>query len=911
MSDKPSCKDLEKRVHELEKELNEHKKIEESLLKDVEKYRNILEVMEEGYFECDLEGNLTFFNDVVAQFYKQSRDELLGINYREFTSDEYGEKIYKAYKDIYQTGISAVLSDCEVIKKDGSKGIVEVTVSLLRDQSGEPIGFWGVSRDVTEKKKTERALRESEEKYRQILEKMEEGYYEVDLKGHFTFGNQALARIHGYPHNELMSMSNRDYSSPDEAKRIYKIFNQVYKTGIPSKIVNYEVFGKDRSLRMIEISASLLRNDLGQPMGFYGITRDKTDQKKSESALRESEEKYRNILESIEEGYYEVDLRGRIAFFNETICSFLGRSPDELMGLYYQDFMPSEDYQRVFRIFNGVYETGIPAEIVETKMIRKDGIPRNVEISVSLLRNDAGEPVGFRGITRDRTERKKIEKALQESEEKYRMVVENANEGIYIIQDGMMKFPNPRTNELTGYSHKELTSTPLLDLVHPDDRDHVVKQLKKKPEHERALNIYSFKMITKAGEIIWVDLNTIPIIWEGRPATLNFLRDITPHKKMEIQLLQASKMEALGTLAGGIAHNFNNILMGIQGNTSLIQLDIDRDHPYYEKLNNITKLVKDGSGLAKQLLGTARGGKYEAKTTNINQLLEQSVDLFGRTRKEVSIHKELQKDLWPVEVDSDQIDQVLLNLYVNAWHAMSGGGDISVQTQNVLLSADYTKSYGINPGRFVKISVTDTGMGMDESTVKRIFDPFFTTKDMASGTGLGLASAYGVIKNHNGMITVYSEKGQGTTFNIYLPASGKKISEEASTQDEILPGTGTILFVDDEEGIRQIGEDILKRLGYQVITAKSGESAIEIFQNDKEKIDLVILDMIMPDMGGGETFDHLKEIDPLVKVLLSSGYTINGQAKTILDRGCKGFIQKPFSLGDLSKRVKQIMGEDE
>ncbi|MBN1847028.1 MAG: PAS domain S-box protein [Deltaproteobacteria bacterium] len=911
MVETPTYEDLQRRIQTLENELDAQKKIKESLIENEKKYWNILEIMEEGYFECDLKGNLTFFNDVIVQFYQRPRDELLGMNYREFTTQATAEKVYKTYNEIYRTGIPAILSDCEAVKKDGSIGVVEVTVSLVKDPLGEPIGFCGVSRDVTEKKKAEKALCESEERYRQILEKMEEGYYEVNLAGNFIFCNEALCRIHGYPCNELLTMNNRDYTSPEEAKRVYKIFNQVYQTGIPSKIVDLEIFGKDGSTHMIEISASLQRNDMGIPIGFYGITRDRTEQKKAEEALRQSEERYRNILESIEEGYYEVDPTGHITFFNETICTFHGRSPDELRGLCYQDFIPSDDHQKVFKIFNDVYKTGMPAEIFETRMIRKDGQLRNVEISVSLLCNEKREPIGFRGITRDRTEQKKIEKALKESEEKYRLVVENANEGIYIIQDDMIKFPNPRMNELTGYSMEELKDIPLLDLVHQDDRDKIEQQIRQSFKDQAPLNIYSFKMLNKAGSIIWVDLNTIPIMWEGRPATLNFLRDITPHKKMELQLLQASKMEALGTLAGGVAHNFNNLLMGIQGNASLIQLDVDREHPHYEKLNNITKLVKDGSMLAKQLLGAARGGKYEVRTTDVNRLLEQSVYLFGRTKKEITIHKDLQVDIWPVEVDSGQIDQVLFNLYINAWHAMSGGGDLYVQTQNVILNDDYTSPYHVAPGRFVKISITDTGIGMDESTVGKIFDPFFTTKDMVVGTGLGLASAYGIIQNHKGFITVYSQKGSGTTFNIYLPATEKKVVEERAVQDEILTGSGTILFVDDEDGVRQIGKAILTRLGYQVLIAKSGEKALEIFQKDKDKIDMIILDMIMPDMSGGETFDQLKKIDPNVKVLLSSGYTLNGEAKAILDRGCKGFIQKPFSLSELSKRVKQIKGENE
>jgi CheY-like chemotaxis protein len=271
------------------------------------------------------------------------------------------------------------------------------------------------------------------------------------------------------------------------------------------------------------------------------------------------------------------------------------------------------------------------------------------------------------------------------------------------------------------------------------------------------------------------------------------------------------------------------------------------------------------------------------------------------------IHKRLQDDLWPVDVDQGRIEQVFLNLYVNAWHAMPEGGKLYIETKNVILDQDKISSYGLKPGRFVRVSVTDTGVGMDEGTLKRAFDPFFTTKEMGRGTGLGLASAYGIIRNHNGIIDVYSEKGEGATFNIYLPASDKQIDEKAVPFEAILQGSETILFVDDEETILQVGKQLLERLGYRVIEALNGPTAIEIFEKTRESVHIVILDMIMPGMSGGEAYDRLREIDPNVKVLLSSGYSINGQARKILDRGCRGFIQKPYNLRELSRKIRQIL----
>jgi len=306
-------------------------------------------------------------------------------------------------------------------------------------------------------------------------------------------------------------------------------------------------------------------------------------------------------------------------------------------------------------------------------------------------------------------------------------------------------------------------------------------------------------------------------------------------------------------------------------------------------------------------LGFARGGKYEVKPTSLNDLIDKPANMFGRTKKEIKIHTSYHKDIWPSEVDRGQIEQVLLNLYVNAWHAMDGGGDLYVQTKNVRLEKKDGARLGVAPGNYVTISVTDTGVGIDEETQRRIFEPFFTTKEMGRGTGLGLASAYGIIQNHGGVIDVDSKEGKGTTFNIYLPASAKKIPKKEDGPTTVLKGTESVLLVDDEDMIIDVGQEILEEMGYKVFLARSGKEAIETYKKNQHDIDMVILDMIMPDMGGGEAYDRMKEVDPNVKVLLSSGYSIEGQASDILARGCNGFIQKPFSVKQLSHTIRQVL----
>jgi CheY-like chemotaxis protein len=366
-------------------------------------------------------------------------------------------------------------------------------------------------------------------------------------------------------------------------------------------------------------------------------------------------------------------------------------------------------------------------------------------------------------------------------------------------------------------------------------------------------------------------------------------------------------MESIGTLAGGIAHDFNNILMGIQGNASLMMLKIDSDHPNYEKIKNVEKYVQNGTELTKQLLGFARRGKYLVKATDLNEIIEKSSSLFARTKKEIQVHTNLSEDIWTVEVDRGQIEQVLLNLYVNAWQAMSEGGNLYLMTENITLDQNYVKPYKVDPGKYVKMTISDTGVGIDKDTQGRIFEPFFTTKEMGRGTGLGLASVYGIVKSHGGYISVYSEQNRGTTFTIYLPASEKEAVVEKKVPTKMIKGSGTILLIDDEEMILEVGGEMLTELGYYVIPVMSGKEAIRVFQKDRDRIDLIIMDMIMPGMGGGETFDHLRDLKPDVKVLLSSGYSINGQATKILQRGCDGFIQKPFNMNQLAEKIQKIL----
>jgi two-component system, cell cycle sensor histidine kinase and response regulator CckA len=623
------------------------------------------------------------------------------------------------------------------------------------------------------------------------------------------------------------------------------------------------------------------------------------------------ENQYRNLVDSTSDSLYLVDVDGRYLFMNNNHAQRLNISKAKIAGLSYKDFHSPEQIIQFEAKVKTVYETGISIHD-EHQSFRDD---KYFLRTFSPVRDsvDPKNIIAISVISKDITKRRKIEEALLKSEEKYRQLIEYSSEAIFIITDGKITYANHRTEKMLGYPMDDLRLISFINLIISEDREMFFERQKAVLQGDISTVNNSFRIMNKEGLTIWVAVNSVSILWENVPATLNFMRDITKQKKTETRLLQAQKMESIGTLAGGIAHDFNNLLMGIQGHTSLALLKLSKNDPNYDHVKTIETLVMSGANLTKQLLGFARGGKYEVKRADLNDLIDKTSQTIGRTKKEIKIHRHLEDNLWPTDIDQGQIEQVLLNLFVNAWQAMPGGGDLYIETKNTLLDENRFKAYSGKGGRYVKISVTDTGIGMDEKTRERIFEPFFTTKEMGRGTGLGLASVYGIIKNHNGFINVYSEKGQGSTFNIYFPASVKKDEKDKSPESDLpvdmSPCTETILLVDDEAMILDVAGKMIHTLGYTVITAQDGHTAVDLYKQQQEGIDLVILDMVMPDMSGGEVFDEIKKMNPTAKVLLSSGYSLNGQASRIIERGCDGFIQKPFTISDISKQLRKILGQ--
>jgi len=630
---------------------------------------------------------------------------------------------------------------------------------------------------------------------------------------------------------------------------------------------------------------------------------------KSEQALRESEEKYRTILGNIEDGYFEVDISGNFTFFNNSTQRILGYSKSEMLGMNYKKYMDEENAKKVFQLFNRVYNMGEPSRGFDWQIITKDEAKRHVEASVSLMVDSDGQRKGFRGIVRDVTERKQTEEVLRQSEERFRTVLEaNPDPVVVCDMDGKAIFLNPAFSNVFGWTLEECLGKKM-DFFVPEENRHETNLMLKDLITGNRLSAVESVRCTKQGDVIPVSM-TGSIFYDNshNPAgSVINLRDVSEQMRLQAQLHQAKRMEAIGTLAGGIAHDFNNLLMAIQGNASLVLYELNHDDPHCEFLRNIEKSVESGAKLTQQLLGYARKGKYQTKSINLNQLVSDAIDTLGRTRKDITIIRELEENLYSIAADQGQIGQVLLNLYVNALEAMTEGGILFLETKNVTHEDIKSKIFNVKPGNYVRFVVKDTGIGMNKETQQRIFEPFFTTKPRGRGTGLGLASVFGIIKGHNGYIDVKSKKGHGTAFYIYLPGQNHKAEITSEPDRRTINGTGTVLLIDDEEMVLDVGSRFLKKLGYNVVEASGGYSAVKIYEDRRNTIDLVILDMIMPGMSGKEVYERLKKINPDVKVLLSSGYSIEGQATEIIDNGCDGFIQKPFSMKEMSGKLAEIL----
>jgi PAS domain S-box-containing protein len=529
-------------------------------------------------------------------------------------------------------------------------------------------------------------------------------------------------------------------------------------------------------------------------------------------------------------------------------------------------------------------------------------------------------------------DKKAVSARLEASEKQYEYMVNNSPDLIFTLdQDGCFTFVNHQFERVLGFSGKDLIGTHFEDIIH--DKDLLdAASLTRFEKYEQGINdgqdmnlrfkkainektqydpYNSFAFMELKATAMHLPASDKRDEFNGVYATA---RDVTERATLEDQLRQAQKMEAIGTLAGGIAHDFNNILMGIQGYASLVKNGFDRDSNEYKMLGNIDDYVFSGAEMARQLLGFAQKTGQETCLINLNYLLKMSAKMFGRTKKDILIEQYLDKKLWGTIVDEGQIKQVLMNLFVNAWHAMPDGGKIIIKSENVIVDESKKDEVGLeNAGTYAKVTVTDTGTGMDDEIVTRIFDPFFTTKKRGQGTGLGLATAYGIIKGHKGIFKVETELGKGSSFIFFLPAKRTRLDSSIVSEEKkkIFNGKGTILLVDDEKGVIEVCSEMLESLGYRVESVSNGLEALEVLRTRNIGIDLVILDMVMPRMNGEETFEKIRTLDPDMRVLVSSGYSREAEIEKMMKKGCNDFILKPFDVAALSEKLNIVFNASE
>ena len=863
-------------------------------------YRSLVESSEDSIYMVDPECRYLFINSRHLTRMDTNPAHLIGRRYDDFhTPDECAA---------FEAAIRRVCSQKVPIqhehesRRDGKTFLR--TLSPILEKDGTVKAVTVISKDISHFKHIERSLQESKARHEFIFENFQDSYYEIDGNGVITEISPSIRKTLGYNRDELIGEPIINlYQDPMQRS---PFLDHLHAKG---ELRDYEITFKDKTGNGVpcSINAVIILQDGGDEEKIIGSIRNISERKRLEREREERRRYIEGVFGAVPDAIITENIKRRIVEWNAAAERLFGYTRDEVIGENLDSLVNYRD-QGDDNI--SISETLLRDEVMrpsEVTRYRKDGSAIAVRAAGSPIRMD-GEVIGCVVVYTDISEQKKAKENLHREKEKFRLMMEESPLGVMIASRAKdIYYLNPAFVSISGFSASEMST---LD-------DFLKKFVKTKSGREAFFKLIDgttpgkpqstvFEITSRNKEKKTIHFRHM-IMEKGHHFFI--AEDITENKRLQDQLQRAQKMEAIGTLAGGIAHDFNNLLMGIQGNASLGLMQLDTSHPCYERMKNIEKLVTNGSQLTKQLLGFARRGRYETKETNINKFIENSTAIFGRTKKEIQIFKNYAPDICTVHVDRSQMEQVFLNLFVNASQAMPGGGKLYLATANVHLDKKYTKPYGVKPGLYVKVSITDTGTGMDKATMDRIFDPFFTTKEMGHGTGLGLASVYGIVQNHNGIINVYSEKGVGTTFNVYLPASGQSIKRNGKDNKSIDPphGQETILLVDDEQMIIDIGKDVLEALGYTVIIAKNGNDAVRTYQQHADAVDLVILDMIMPVMDGEATFEAIKAINPQAAVLLSSGYSINGRAESIMRKGCRGFIQKPFTLEEVSRTIRRIL----
>jgi PAS domain S-box-containing protein len=769
-----------------------------------------------------------------------------------------------------------------------------------------------------EGKRSEEEIKKRQKYLEAVLHAALDAIVTLDASHHILEWNPGAEQIFGYSRDEAVGRSLDDLvSRPDVVEEAKAITKKVLSGQhlVPLETVRYR---KDGTPVNVIVASSPIQIE-GELHGAVGVYTDITDRKRAEEALRVSEEKFRLTFESVPDAVTISRIEdGRYLSVNNGFCRITGYSKEEAtgktafeLGLYVN---PADRE----RLLANLQDKGM-VDGFEVQYRMKDERVLDTLLSGKIFRYEKKDCLV--AVVKDVTQFKGTQEELRRSEKRYRDLFNSVSDLIYTQDlEGHFLSANRAMTEIFGYEPEEFIGHKTTDFMKPELRPlfytEYIEKIKKQGHNEGVTSYFA-----RDGRKTYLEYRSRLIKpGTGEPYITGIGRDVTERilaekeiKKLNKQMLQAQKMEAVGTLAGGIAHDFNNLLQGILGFTQMLLMEKDGNDPDTAKLEQIEKAAHRASELTQQLLAFSRKVESNLRPVDLNQELEQVRNLLERTiPKMIAIELHLEDHLNVIRADPAQLEQVIMNFGVNARDAMPDSGKLVFETENVTLDEEYCKAHlGARPGRYVLLSISDTGQGMDRETLEHIFEPFFTTKGVGSGTGLGLAMVYGIIKSHGGYIMCYSEPGEGTTFKIYLPVmEGDPVRNETETnRNAAVPegGSETILLVDDEEILRDIGKDILEKFGYTVLLAADGESAVELYRENPEDISLVILDIVMPGMGGKKCLEEILKMNPQAKVVMASGYSINGRVKEVLDGGARAFIKKPYELKQMLAEVRKVL----